>query len=155
GISEMESLPDKPYAEFKLAVVGPLVSLVLSGAMWLVYSQFKAEMAKMSLCAYWLADMNLVLGLFNLIPALPLDGGRALRSFLAVKQGVLKATENSVKVSEVISWILGFLGLIQLNFFLILIAFFVYSAAQSELILLMTKAVATGVKVRDAMVQVE
>jgi len=153
GMSEMGQVPDKPYAELKLAVIGPIISLVLSAGFWMIHQV--SNLPNLSLLSYWLSDINLALAIFNLIPALPLDGGRVLRSFLAAKQGTLRATESAVKVSHVFAWVLGLVGFLQLNFFLILIAFFVYTAAQSELMLLMTKSMLKGICVGEATTRVE
>ncbi len=151
GFSEIGKPSEKPYGELKLAVMGPLVSFLISGLCWVGYLGLKNRAPQISLLSFWLSHINLMLGVFNLIPALPLDGGRVLRSFLAVKQGNLRATQNAVKVSQVLAWGLGVIGFLQFNFFVVLIALFVYNASESEQNILLTQSVLKGVQVRDAM----
>jgi CBS domain-containing protein len=102
-----------------------------------------------ALFSYWLARVNLVLGVFNLMPAIPLDGGRAFRSLLASKKGMEQATVASVGVAKFLAWIFGFVGMIGLNFMLILIAFFIYTAADRELLMLRSRKLLKGLRVDD------
>lgn len=153
GVSQMEQMPEKKYSEFKLSIVGPIVSLALAVLFFGIRGI--TESPDLSFFAYWLGSANLVLGIFNLLPAFPLDGGRALRSLLAARQGMLRATQNSVRVSKVLAVVFGVLGFLSFNIILMLIAVFVYSAAQSELYLLLAKETLKGVKVRSLMRQVE
>ena len=78
-----------------------------------------------------LASVNLFLALFNLIPAFPMDGGRILRSLLAIKLGFARATAIAATIGQLFAFVLGFLGLFG-NPLLIFIAIFVYLAATSE-----------------------
>ncbi len=82
GVSQITEEPSKPALEFKIAVVGPLTSLVLGVifiALWqLVPSNYEAVIA----VSFWLGWINLILAIFNLLPGFPLDGGRVLRSII-------------------------------------------------------------------------
>ncbi len=153
GVSEIGSYADEPgqkaYAELKLALIGPIVSLALGVALLGLHRLTLSP--EIDLFTYWLGSANLVLGIFNLIPAFPLDGGRVLRSFLAARNGNLKGTRIAVKVSQIFAWLLGILGLLGFNFILVLIAFFIYSAAQSELMVLMARGILKGLQVKEAM----
>jgi Zn-dependent protease/CBS domain-containing protein len=153
GISEMGSIPEQPYAELKLALVGPLASL----AIWVFLEcvGILTSQPDLELFSYWLGNANLVLAIFNLLPAFPLDGGRALRSFLAAKQGKIKGSENAIRVSKFLAWGLGLLGFFEFNFILVFVALFIYSAAQSEWVLLVSRSVLKDVLVRDAMQRVD
>jgi Zn-dependent protease/predicted transcriptional regulator len=150
GVSDIERMPDRPYAEFNLAIIGPMVSLGLFAALYLVQNQ--ANSVDIYFYAYWLGGANLVLGIFNLLPAFPLDGGRALRSFLSERRGPTKATNTSVKISKGFAWFLGIVGLVQFNFILMLIAFFIYFTAKTELFLQNSKKLLEGVNVEEATV---
>lgn len=152
GVSNMERMPDRPYSEFKLAVVGPLVSLAIAGVMFLIRDL--TSFPDVLFFTYWLGSVNLILAIFNMLPAFPLDGGRALRSVLAARQGMVRATQNSVKISKVFAWVLGILGLLGFNILLMLIAFFIYTAAQSELFFLLSKGALKGLKARDVAIRV-
>jgi Zn-dependent protease len=82
GVSQITEEPNKPGLEFKIAIAGPLTSVVLGVifiAVWqLVPSNYEAVMA----VSFWLGWINLVLAIFNLLPGFPLDGGRVLRSII-------------------------------------------------------------------------
>ncbi len=153
GVSQMERMPEKPYAEFKLAVVGPLVSLGISALMYMIYNNTGSP--DLAFFSYWLGSINLVLAIFNMLPAFPLDGGRALRSVLAARMGMIRATRTSVSISKGFAWALGIIGLLSFNILLMLIAFFIWSAAQGELFVLLSKGILKGLKIRDVMVRVD
>ncbi|MBN1354478.1 MAG: CBS domain-containing protein, partial [Candidatus Omnitrophica bacterium] len=78
---------------------------------------------------YWI---NLILALFNLIPAFPMDGGRILRALLAQKLGYQRATKIAVNFGHVFALIFGYIGLMNSHIILIIIAVFIYMAASSE-----------------------
>lgn len=153
GISSIEKVPERPYSEFKLAMTGPLVSLLI--AAFFFYMNSWAQSPDLIFLSYWMGSLNLVLAIFNLLPAFPLDGGRALRSVLAARHGMVRATQVSVKISKVFAWVLGVLGLIGFNILLILIAFFIYTAAQGELFFLLSRGILKGLRVRDVFRRVE
>jgi len=152
GVSQMEKMPEKPKAEFQVAIIGPLVSLVLAGLLFLVRAETSS--ANLAFFCYWVGQTNLLLGIFNLIPAFPTDGGRVLRSILSARLGRLRGTQAAVKVSTVFAWIFGLIGLLQFNFLLILIAVFLYAAAKSELFVLVGQILLRGVKAKEVMVAV-
>ena len=97
-----------------------------------------------------LAAVNLFLALFNLIPAFPMDGGRILRSLLAIKLGFVRATAIAATIGQWFAFVLGFLGLFG-NPILIFIAIFVYLAAAAEAHLAQVRAMSRGVPVSAAM----
>ena len=97
-----------------------------------------------------LAEVNLFLALFNLIPAFPMDGGRVLRALLATKLGYVRATEVAATIGQWCAFGLGFLGLFY-NPLLIFIAIFVYLAAASEAQLVSLRAMSRDVPVSVAM----
>ena len=92
GVAQISQEPQSPGVEFRIAIAGPLVSLALAiifGLFWLVASSVPVLVTG----ARWLAEINLTLVVFNMIPAFPLDGGRVLRSVMwAWKKDYLKAT---------------------------------------------------------------
>jgi Zn-dependent protease len=150
GASHIEEIKEDPATEFKVAIIGPLVSLAIGGLLFWIRS-FSIS-ANIDFFCYWVGQTNLVLGIFNLLPAFPMDGGRVLRSFLATRQGYLRGTRTAVKVSQGFSWALGLIGFLQLNFLLMLIAFFIYAAARSEYFILLSRTLLKGMKVKDIMV---
>ncbi len=106
GAAKMVDMPRRPEHEIAIAAAGPAVSLVLAGLGLgigaLVSSPFVATIG-------WI---NLVLAIFNLIPALPMDGGRILRAVLAKRTTFVRATDISVTVARVVAIGFGILGLL-------------------------------------------
>jgi len=147
GVSEMENIPEKPFAEFKIAVIGPIVSL--SFAAFLFFVERNVESLNLQFYSYWIGRLNLVLGIFNLLPAFPLDGGRIFRSLLATRYGLARATYLAVRTAKGLAWVLGILGFMSFNFLLILIAFFIHAAASSELKMAASKVLLKGVLAKD------
>lgn len=155
GVSSIDQMPERHSSEFKLAIVGPAVSLALAAALLLIYTYALGRAPNLSFFAYWLGSANLALGIFNLLPAFPLDGGRALRSLLATRQGLIRATQTAVKISKGFAWALGILGLFSFNLLLMVIAFFIYTSAQAELSFLLTRGILKGMRAGEVTIQVE
>jgi Zn-dependent protease/CBS domain-containing protein len=92
GVAEMEAEPDRPAVEFRVAIAGPIASLLVGLVCWLLLqaaASAGAGLAVMGVLAY-LASINVVLAVFNLAPAFPLDGGRILRALLWHWKGSLR-----------------------------------------------------------------
>lgn len=128
GVAQMVDPPRSPRDEIAIAIAGPAVSLTLgftlSGVAWLFPSA--------PLWIAWIAGVNFMMGVFNLVPALPMDGGRVLRAWLASRKGLSEGTRAAVKTSRVIAVIFGVLGLL-FNPWLIALAFLLWSMGNSEL----------------------
>ncbi len=152
GVSEMEKIPEKPFAEFKVAIVGPLVSFAIAGGLLLLSKVVTSP--NVQFFSYWLSRANFVLGVFNLLPAFPLDGGRVFRSLLAARQGTAQATATTVSLAKALAWTLGVLGFFQFNLILMLIALFIYSAANSELMISESRGLLQGITVGDVGIRV-
>ena len=153
GVSEFCEVSEEPYAEFKLAVIGPLVSLFLAACLLWIHA--KVASPELSFYTFWLGRANLVLGIFNLVPAFPLDGGRALRSILAARMGMISGTTKAVAISNGFSWFLGVLGLLYFNVLLIMIAVFIGFAARSELSMMTARKVLKGLEAKDLMIIID
>lgn len=115
GVAEMAEEPPNARAEFWMAVVGPIASLLLSG-MFLLLSRF-AVMASLGApiagVTRYLAFINLVLALFNMIPGFPLDGGRILRAVLwGWKRNLRWATRQASRVGSLFGMALMGLGVL-------------------------------------------
>ena len=134
-----------PEIEFRISIVGPIASLLLGVLFGMLVIYTPAGMIKVTVQALFL--LNIFLGVFNLLPWLPLDGGRALRSYLQKKRSLLDATRIAVKLSNVVTvlFVIGtiiYVAVIPsytfgykefLVFFDLIIAFFIYGGAQAEL----------------------
>ena len=81
GVSQMAAEPDNPAAEFWIAIAGPVVSFALAALCWEIEPLFSFSQPLFALVEY-LALINLVLGVFNLVPGFPLDGGRVFRAIV-------------------------------------------------------------------------
>lgn len=160
GLAEISREPDDARSELKIALGGPAVSIVLvlfyQTLAWVFTS---AGLHPASTVFHWLAVMNLILVIFNMIPGYPLDGGRVLRALLWARSGRLRqSTYLSSRIGIGFSWVLialgayALLGLQQWNaVVLFLIAFFLKSAAESGYAAALQREVLAGVRVRDIM----
>ncbi len=117
GASKIESQPRRPQDEFWMALVGPLTSLALAvafGAIWIATALGPnpgTAATALNAIAGWLAGVNLMLGIFNLVPGFPLDGGRLLRSIVwAITKNMQSATRVAVGAGMLIAWCMIGLG---------------------------------------------
>lgn len=151
GVAQLEQIPRTRGAEAVIAIAGPIVSVLLSGLFGLMRGLVPSTAAEGQFLLGYLALINLSLALFNLLPALPLDGGRILRSLLALYKPYLEATRTAVTVSKVAAFALGLLGLLIGNLFMLLIAFFIFMAASAEAEQAVLSRTLEGLRVRDLM----
>jgi Zn-dependent protease/predicted transcriptional regulator len=151
GVAQLERIPRDRGAEAVIAIAGPIVSVLLSGLFGLMRGLVPTEAIVGQFLLGYLAFINLILALFNLLPALPLDGGRILRSLMALYRPYLEATRAAVTISKVLAFALGLLGLLIGNLFMLLIAFFVFMAASAEAEQAMINRTLEGLLVRDLM----
>jgi Zn-dependent protease len=129
GVSLIEGeLP--PAKEAWMAFAGPLASFVIAAASYLVYRLAPLPVEVLvALLAF--AITNTVLGVFNLLPAFPMDGGRILRGLLATRLGRARATRVASRVGQGMAVLLAAYGLWTWNLLLVLIAWFVWSGASA------------------------
>jgi Zn-dependent protease/CBS domain-containing protein len=156
GVAALEAMPQDPRQEIVVALAGPAVNLAIAALLYLVLeiggrpgSLLAFDPGGGSLLPTLLAA-NVILLLFNLLPAFPMDGGRVLRALLATRLGHVRATEIAASIGQVVAFGLGFLGLFG-NPLLIFIAIFVYLAAASEAQLVAIRAMSRDVPVNAAM----
>lgn len=158
GIATLERTPEKPAQELAVALVGPAVNVVIAGALWLVIqatggttslggatSVIDAVLAQL----FWI---NIALAAFNLLPAFPMDGGRALRALLAMRMGSERATNIAASLGRVFAVGFGILGLFY-NPLLLVIAFVVWVGATQERAQSQLKHAISGVPVSAAMLR--
>lgn len=134
GVAELkDSFEVDPKIERKVALAGPLVNLglVLLTSLLIRYDFLNNK------AALFFITCNLGIGLFNLLPALPLDGGRILRASIASFYGYWKATHYTLRITQVFAVLMGVLAFIswfmgQTSMITLVIAFFVYFAALKE-----------------------
>src|SRR5262245_20240251 len=113
GVSSLEQEPSSAGDEFLIAVAGPLTSFVLAGLFWGL-SQLAPAISLPGAVLSYTAMLNLILGVFNLLPGFPLDGGRVLRAIVWGVTGSLhRATQIASYVGQGIGFLLIFVGLAQ------------------------------------------
>ena len=132
GMAHMEELPETWDVEFRIAIAGPIVSIVLGVGLAVVAWILPDVGPLVTFVIGWLAFINVLLAGFNMLPAFPMDGGRVLRALLARSRPYAEATRLAATVGKGMAIVLGILGFVAFNPILVLIALFVYVAAGSE-----------------------
>jgi Zn-dependent protease/predicted transcriptional regulator len=161
GMAEMEAEPARPKVEFLMAVAGPLASLLLAGLFDQVERIAEAWSWPVAIVGvlHYLALLNLVLAIFNLVPAFPLDGGRMLRAALWHWMGnLLRATLIASRIGSgfaIVLMVFGVLAFIQGSFvagmWWVLIGAFLRSAANSSYQQLLVREALRDKPVRELM----
>jgi Zn-dependent protease/CBS domain-containing protein len=154
GIAQLSDQPEDWKQELLIALAGPAVSVGLAALTWGVLQVTPAALDRVQFVLAYLTLMNVVLAVFNLIPAFPMDGGRVLRALLARNRPFAQATRTAAEVGKVFALLLGILGVFS-NLFLVLIAFFIYIGASGESQRITMNAAFEGVEVRDVMTPAE
>ncbi|MCB9082226.1 MAG: site-2 protease family protein [Lewinellaceae bacterium] len=155
GVASMERMPEEPREELIIALAGPLVNLVLAlllgiflwvqegGINWREVISLTPTNFVLGLFA-----VNVMLFLFNLIPAFPMDGGRVLRAFLSMQYGRTKATNIAARVGQLLAIGFVFWGVFS-NFWMMFIGIFIYLGAGAEANYESTRSRLSHFKVRD------
>jgi len=137
GVAAMEEMPEKPGQEIAMSIMGPFINLVIAGILYLLVGRWTgigvANLYPDSMRTFFagLIGINIMLAVFNLIPAFPMDGGRVLRGILSMKMDYVKATSAAVFIGQAIAIFFIFFG-IFFNWWLALIGLFLYIGAGSE-----------------------
>ena len=137
GVASMERMPDDPKQEILVALAGPMVNLVIAAALWLwlslTGSLVPLEEINLSgdMFLQRLMIVNIILAVFNLLPAFPMDGGRVLRAALSLRMSRYRSTQVAAKLGQGLALWLGLMGLLY-NPFMIFIALFVWIGAAAE-----------------------
>ncbi|MBY0442605.1 MAG: site-2 protease family protein [Mycobacteriaceae bacterium] len=161
GMTSLQGEAKTPQSAFRIACAGPAASLALSA----VFSGLAIGLrtlpaaAMLASVAWWLATVNLVLGLFNLLPGAPLDGGRLVRAYLWHRHGdSTRATVGAAHAGRVVAMVLIMLGLAEFlvgglvgGVWLVFIGWFIFAAARDEETQATSQQIFAGVRVVDAM----
>lgn len=157
GVSALEEIPRDPKTELKMALAGPGVSFLISILFMGIYLLFKSpddsfiQINDPYMRLFWMISIiNIMLGIFNLLPAFPMDGGRVLRAWLAQRTTYIRATREAAGVGKMFAIIMGIFGLLY-SFWFLLIAFFIYIGASEEEKSTEINVMLEGVKIRDIM----
>jgi CBS domain-containing protein len=150
-------MPEKPSEELIVALAGPAVNVTIAGVLllWLGSWVDPTNLAKIedpaASLVVKLAGINIMLVLFNMLPAFPMDGGRVLRALLAMRVGNARATELAATIGQGFAIVFGILGILY-NPMLIIIAAFIFLAASGEATQAQLRALAQGILISDAMI---
>ena len=107
GVSNLTKEPEQPGQEFWIAIVGPLTSFLFAGLFGIGYVMLRSVEEGVAGVSLNLAAINAAIGVFNLVPGFPLDGGRVLRSiFWARKHSILEATRTASRVGEFVAYLM-------------------------------------------------
>ena len=161
GLAQLARMPEKPSQELVISAAGPLVNFALAAVLAVLGLAYGQELslqfgirlpAGITLGAVfsYVFAANLFLGLFNLLPAFPMDGGRILRSLLAMRIDYSRATRWAVTIGQGLAVLMGLWGFFGGGFFLILIAFFIFFAAGQEGRMIKMRQLLGDVTVREA-----
>lgn len=161
GVSQLTEEPKQPQVEFRMALAGPLTSLVLGGIFLTVWFQVQGIPEIVKAISFWLGWINIVLAGFNLIPGFPLDGGRVLRSLLWWRSGNLhSATKIASNAGRGIGYLFIFIGIALMftgnwinGLWLAFIGWFLENAAASSYRQLALQDILKGHKVSELMTQ--
>jgi len=157
GLARLERMPEEPRQELLVALAGPLVTALLAAGLWAVIhltsvdgDLTRFDPAETGLITS-LFQLNVVLLLFNLLPAFPMDGGRVLRALLVTRIGMVRGTRVAARIGQGFAVLFGIWGLLGPPL-LIIIAGFIYLAAEAEASAVETRAAGAGVTAAEMMV---
>jgi Zn-dependent protease/predicted transcriptional regulator len=159
GVSQMETEPTSPATELKVTAAGPLTSLLIAAITGAIFYLFLTPGEIISESVFFIAQLNLVVAIFNLIPAFPLDGGRLFRSIVwYFGKNMLSATRIAVGLGSVLSFVIMGIGFMMIFFqgnlsglWLIFIGWMIYQGGQSSYSQLVFKETFAGMKVSELM----
>ncbi|MBI2830232.1 MAG: site-2 protease family protein [Chloroflexi bacterium] len=169
GVSNIEREPEKSGVEFTMAIVGPLTSLALGIVFYFLWLPLKDipqslwtlgnDTGVMSFLFHYLALVNIVLGVFNLLPGFPLDGGRILRSIIwGATNDLQKATNIAGTTGQLFGWALIVIGVFRIfsndlfgGLWMAFIGWFLAGAAEAGRREVALESRLRGVLVKDAM----
>ena len=161
GIARLGSEAKTPGTDFRIAAAGPAASLALAAVFGGVAASLRVVGTAdiVVAVAWWLAGINLVLGLFNLLPGAPLDGGRILRAYLWHRHGdARRATIGAVRAGRSVAYVLIGLGLVEFllgalvgGVWMAFIGWFLLTAAKDEEAWVLTRESLAGLTVADVM----
>jgi Zn-dependent protease len=136
GIAVLESIPKRPIQEFLIAIAGPAVNVAIATVLWLTvgppedWGSFAMYTPADALRL--LLEANVILVIFNMIPAFPMDGGRMLRALLATQMSYVRATFWAVTLAKVLL-VLGIAGSVYIGRYRMAFIFlFIFSAGEAE-----------------------
>ncbi|MCR9201669.1 MAG: site-2 protease family protein [Planctomycetaceae bacterium] len=159
GVARLERIPRKPAQELVVALAGPAVNLVIATALLAIAvpvigmdGLWTPQSLTANLVGKTIA-INVVMIVFNMLPAFPMDGGRVLRALLAMRLPYVRATRIAAVLGQMTALLIGVVGAVVFNnFMLMFIALFVWAGARQELAQVEMEASLQQLTVRDALI---
>ncbi len=156
GVARLERMPEEPLQELWVALAGPAVNVVIAAALfgWIRFTSGFTPLEQLGVTSgsflERLLAVNVILVIFNMLPAFPMDGGRVLRALLATRLEYSRATQIAASIGQFMALLFAFLGFFG-NPFLMFIALFVWIGAAQETSMVTMKAALGGIPVKRAM----
>jgi Zn-dependent protease/predicted transcriptional regulator len=145
GVARLASRP-APRQELWIALAGPAVNVLIAAALWGILQISGPQKVLLEI-----AQANLGLAAFNMLPAFPMDGGRVLRSLLSFRYDDLKATGIASTIGRGLAVVMGLYGIWQEQWILAFIAFFIFNGAQQEYFAQQSSTLMRGALVKETM----
>jgi len=137
GVARLERMPEDPKQELWVALAGPAVNVLIAFIIFLILFLTSSPIPLINIEIFTgsflakLMALNIILVVFNMLPAFPMDGGRVLRALLALRMEYAKSTKIASKIGKAMAILFGIIGLFS-NPFLVFIAAFVWFGANHE-----------------------
>ncbi len=161
GVARLERMPEDPRQELAVALAGPAVNVALAFILFVALVALGQPILPLDwndlsiLSPSFLRRLlwvNVILAGFNLLPAFPMDGGRVLRAFLAMKMDYVRATHAAAVVGQAMAFLFGLYGLLSVNVLIVFVALFVWMGAAAESSMVQMKSGLGGIPVSRVMI---
>jgi Zn-dependent protease len=149
GLASLESFPKEWNREFVIALAGPAASVLVGAVAFGSLSLVPASAPVAVFVIGWVALANVLLTVFNLLPAFPMDGGRVLRSLLARNRSHAEATQIAAGIGRAFGIAFAIFGVLFFAPMFLLLAWFIYSAASAESRIVQLESLLDGYTVAD------
>lgn len=155
GLASLSEMPKEWNQEFWIAVAGPITSILVGvvgiGALYIIPPSASLVVFAIG----FLAVMNIILAVFNMVPAFPMDGGRVLRALLARDRSYVSATRIATRAGSVFAVVFMILGVLAFSPILILVAAFIYIVGKSESRTVILEELLSGLQASDLVAESE
>ncbi len=151
GLASLKVMPREWKQELWIALAGPAASVLVAVVCYGVVLALPASVPAVTFVVGWLVVTNLVLTVFNLLPAFPMDGGRVLRALLARSRPYAEATRTAARIGSLFAIGFALLGVLSFSPMLLILALFVYGAANGESRMVALETLLDGVTAGDVM----
>lgn len=155
GLASLSEMPKEWTREFSIAIAGPITSFLVAGVCLLGVTAVPSSAPVLVFVVGWLAVTNVILAVFNLVPAFPMDGGRILRATLASRLSYTNATRVAARIGTIFAVLFAVVGVFAFSPILLLLAFFIYGAATSESKMVVLSELLDDLSVGDLLVETD